>query len=148
LKTTPTLTVPGELNFLAQIAEFVLHQAHVAELDKHCTYQLRLAVDEIATNVILHGYEEHGQSGDIVVSAECDDRSLTIVLEDTAPPYDPCQRDLARIEADFDKPIEDRQIGGLGVYFAVQAVDEFRYDYCNGRNRNIFKVHRRVPAVV
>jgi anti-sigma regulatory factor (Ser/Thr protein kinase) len=143
----PTLTVPGDLSSLAPIADLVLDQSHAADLDKHATYQLRLAIDEIATNIVIHGYEEHGMSGEIVVTAECDDRALTIVLEDTAPPYDPFQRDISRVEADFDKPLEERKIGGLGVYFAREAVDEFRYEYQGGRNRNIFVVHRRVPAV-
>jgi anti-sigma regulatory factor (Ser/Thr protein kinase) len=144
----PTLTIPGELSSLAPIADFVLAQAREAALDKHAAYQLRLAVDEIATNIILHGYEEHDLVGDIVVSAERDHRSLTIALEDTAPPYDPLQHDVDRVEADFDKPLEQRQIGGLGVYFAMHAVDEFRYKHQGGRNRNIFVMNTSVPAAV
>lgn len=142
----PTITVPGELNSLDPIADLVLDQAREAGLDERATYQLRLAVDEIATNIILHGYEEHALRGEIVVTAECDDRSLVVVLEDTSPAYDPCRRDTARVEADFDKPLEERQIGGLGIYFAMQAVDEFRYEWKDGRNRNIFVVHRPVLA--
>ncbi len=143
----PTLTVPGELDSLAAIADLVLEQARAAGLDKHATYQLHLAVDEIATNIVLHGYQEHGLIGDIIVTAKCDGRALTITLEDTAPPYNPLERDTSRVEADFGKPLEERQIGGLGVYFAMHAVDEFRYQYKGGRNRNGFVVYRRVPAL-
>jgi anti-sigma regulatory factor (Ser/Thr protein kinase) len=142
----PTLTVPGELSSLAPIAEFVLQQAHAANLDKRATYQLRLAVDEIATNIVVHGYEENGRTGEIVVTAARDHRALVITLDDTAPPYDPLDRDVAGVEADFDKPLEERQIGGLGVYFAMHAVDEFRYEYKDGKNRNTFVVQTRVPA--
>jgi anti-sigma regulatory factor (Ser/Thr protein kinase) len=143
----PTLTVRGELRSLAPIADFVLEQARAAALDKHASYQLRLAIDEIATNIILHGYEEHDLEGDIVVRSERNDRALTIELEDTAPPYNPCERDVSQVEADFDKPLEERQIGGLGVYFAMQAVDEFRYKHQDGKNRNSFVVFTREPAV-
>jgi anti-sigma regulatory factor (Ser/Thr protein kinase) len=144
----PTITVPGELSSLAPIADFVLDQARTAGLDKHASYQLRLAVDEIATNIILHGYEEHDLVGEVVVTAERDHRSLSIALEDTAPAYDPLQHDIERVKADFDKPLEERQIGGLGVYFAMHAVDEFRYKYHNGRNRNVFVVNTNVPAAL
>src|SRR5688572_27165387 len=114
----PTLTLPGELESLEPLADLVLEQAALAGLDDKATYQLRLAVDEIATNIIVHGYQEHGLKGDLIATAEVDNRSLTVTLEDSAVPYDPLDRDIARVEADFDKPLEEREIGGLGVYFA------------------------------
>lgn len=142
----PTLTLPGTLDSLEPLADLVLEQARLAGLDERATYQLRLAVDEIATNIVLHGYQEHGVQGDIVATVQVDERSLTVVLEDSAVAYDPLDRDIARVEADFGKPLEERQIGGLGVYFAIRAVHDFRYEWVNGRNRNIFVVHR--PAAV
>ena len=142
----PTITLPGALDSLEPIADLVLEQAGVAGLDPRASYQLRLAVDEIATNIVLHGYQEHGATGEIVVSAEVDEHSLTVTLEDTAVPYDPLDRDIHQVEADFDKPLEEREIGGLGVYFAIRAVHDFRYEYREGRNRNIFVVHRTPAA--
>ena len=99
----PTLTLPGEFTSLDAIGDFVLEQARLAGLDKHATYQLQLAVDELATNSIIHGYQEHGLTGDIVISADIDDHALTIVIEDSAVPFDPLQRDLERVEENFDK---------------------------------------------
>jgi serine/threonine-protein kinase RsbW len=141
----PTLTLPGELSSLEAIADLVLEQARLAGLDKHATYQLRLAVDELATNIVIHGYQEHGLTGNIVISADVDEHDLTIVLDDTAVPYDPTRRDLERVEEDFDKPLQEREIGGLGIYFVRQAVNDFRYEWRNGRNRSMLVVHR--PAV-
>jgi anti-sigma regulatory factor (Ser/Thr protein kinase) len=138
----PTLTLPGELDSLEPIAHLVLEQARIAGLDEKATYQLRLAVDEIATNIVLHGYQEHGMTGEIAVSADVDEHSLTVTLEDASPHYDPFDRDIQRVEQDFSKPLEERQIGGLGVYFAMQAVHDFRYEYREGRNRNTFVMHR------
>jgi anti-sigma regulatory factor (Ser/Thr protein kinase) len=138
----PTLTLPGELDSLEPIAQLVIEQARIAGLDEKATYQLRLAVDEIATNIVIHGYQEHGMTGEIIISADYDERSLTVTLEDTSPHYDPFDRDIQRVEEDFNKPLQERQIGGLGIYFAMRAVHDFRYEYREGRNRNIFVVHR------
>ncbi|WP_203329038.1 ATP-binding protein [Candidatus Laterigemmans baculatus] len=137
-----TLIVPSDLSSLDLVADLVLEEAREAGLDQRETYQLRLAVDEILTNIINYGYLANGLSGQIHVHAERYDESLVITLEDTSPPYDPCQRDTARVAEDFDKPLEERQIGGLGIYFALQAVSEFRYEYRDGRNRNIFIMRR------
>jgi anti-sigma regulatory factor (Ser/Thr protein kinase) len=138
----PSLTVPGQLTSLDEIADFVLDQCRLAELDKHATYQLRLAVDELATNIIVHGYQENGLTGNIDIAADVSGQSLTVVLEDCAPPYNPLKRDLEPVEEEFDKPLEERPIGGLGIFFVRQAVHDFRYEYRDARNRNILVVHR------
>jgi anti-sigma regulatory factor (Ser/Thr protein kinase) len=65
--------------------------------------------------------------------------ALTIVLEDTAAPFDP--QLLTRPEQ-IDLPLAERPIGGLGVFLAMENVDEFRYEYADNHNRNIFVVNR------
>ncbi len=133
------LTVAGTLDSLGAIAQYVMSAANTAGLDKKTTYRLRLAVDEIATNVIVHGYEEAGLSGSINVHSTLDEQALTIILEDTGERYDPTKRDMP---TDLDKPLKDREIGGLGVYLTIQGVDKFLYERVGDRNRNIFVVKR------
>jgi serine/threonine-protein kinase RsbW len=136
-----SLTVPGRLDSLKSIADFVLTAAAQVGLDKKAAYKLRLAVDEIATNIILHGYEEAGCEGDIHLSAVINDHQLEIALEDSAILYDP-QQTQAIETAELQRPLAERQIGGLGVYLAIQGVDQFHYERIGERNRNIFKVKR------
>ena len=133
------LTVPGTLDSLSAIGQYVTNAALEAGLDKKAAYRLRLAVDEIATNIVIHGYEEAGLSGDVMVLSELDPHSLTITLEDTSAPFDP--RNLGRPEH-IDLPVEDRPIGGLGIYLTIENVDKFDYEYVNNRNRNIFMIKR------
>jgi anti-sigma regulatory factor (Ser/Thr protein kinase) len=139
------LFLPGELDSLGAIGRYVLDAATAAGLDRTAAYKLRLAVDEIATNSIIHGYQEGNTSGQVVLSATLDDRTLTIAVEDTARPFDPTARTLPG-EEELDLPLEERQIGGLGVLLAREGVDDFRYERVDGRNRSIFVVNR--PAAV
>ena len=134
------LTVPGVLYSLSAIGQYVNAAALAAGLEKKVAYRLRLAVDEVATNSIIHGYEESGSTGDVVLYSELNEETLTIIVEDTAPPFD--LRSLAERPEHIDKPVEDRPIGGLGVYLTIQNVDKFDYEYINHRNRNIFIVNR------
>lgn len=134
------LTVPGTLDSLSAIGQYINAAASAAGLEKKVSYRLRLAVDEVATNSVIHGYEENGLTGDLVVLSEINEETLTIILEDTAVPFD--LRSLAQRPDHIDKPAEDRPIGGLGVYLTIQNVDKFDYEYVNGRNRNIFIVNR------
>jgi serine/threonine-protein kinase RsbW len=110
-----------------------------AGLDRKRAYRLELAVDEIATNIVNHGYLEAGLSGDVEVRSRITARALTITLSDSATPFDPGR--LKRPEQ-IDLPMAERPIGGLGVFLAMENVDEFRYEFVDGHNRNIFVVKR------
>lgn len=133
------LTLPGSLESLQRLAEYVQTAAAAAGLDKKTEYRLRLAVDEIATNIITHGYSEAGLDGVLEVSAEVDEDGLTIRVEDTGATYDPMQQ---RASIDLDLPIEERPVGGLGVFLATKSVDRFSYERVPDRNRHTFFVRR------
>ena len=112
-----------------------------AGLDHKALYRLKLAVDEIATNIVTHGYEDAGLQGEIVISSSIQPSALTIRLEDTSQEYNP---EGLEKPGNLDKPISERPIGGLGVFLAVRGVDEFRYEHINGRNLHTFKV--KIPS--
>ena len=139
------ISVPGTLDSLPAIGRYVVAAAKEAGLDKTASYRLRLAVDELATNSIVHGYEEQGLSGDLDVRADITDQTLTITIEDTGPAYDP--RSTAPPDT-LDTALEDRPIGGLGVYLTLRGVDQFLYERDDNRNRNIFVVNRPQAAGV
>lgn len=134
------LTVPGTLDSLSEIAKYVLSAASAAGLDKKASYRLRLAVDEIATNVIIYGYEKANLQGNLDLQANIDESSLTIQMEDSSGAFDPVTK-LAMEEETINLPMEERPIGGLGVYLAIQGVDRFLYERVGDRNRNIFIVN-------
>lgn len=138
-----SFVVPGTVESLGPIREFVRSKAAEAGLDKKRTYRLQLAVDEIASNIAIHGYEEQGLAGDIQVQAELEPDRLVITLVDSAIPYDPYSRVMPE---DLDAPLQDRAIGGLGVFLAINNVDQFLYRFNDGQNHNIFVVRREREA--
>ncbi len=140
-----SLSVPGNLDSLGAIADFVKTAAAAAGLDKKATYKLRLAVDEVATNIIVHGYEESGLEGHLQILAELDDKTLTIVVEDIGAAYDPLQHMLPEDEH-LKQPLEQRQMGGLGIYLVLQGVDKFIYERQRDRNLNTFVMNRPTTA--
>jgi serine/threonine-protein kinase RsbW len=139
------LKADSTLDSLAAINKYVMDAAAEAGLATAAAYRLRLAVDEIATNIILHGYLEAGLRGSIQLHGRMDDTTLTLVIEDSAGAFDP--RSIPRPD-DLDLPLEQRKIGGLGVYLALEGVDKFHYERVGDRNRNIFVMNRSpsVPA--
>ena len=139
------LILPGELDSLSAIGRYVITAATSAGLDRAAAYKLRLAVDELATNVVVHGYHEGNISGLVTVAATIAEDALTITIEDTARPFDPTTQILPE-EEELDLPLDERPIGGLGVLLAREGVDDFRYERVDDRNRSIIVVNRPVVA--
>ncbi len=129
------LTVPGTLPSVRTIGRYVLSAATEAGLDSQAAYRLRQAVDEIATNTVIHGYQAAGREGDLSVSAHCDKDKLTIILIDESPPFDP---HTVPPPADLEWREADRPAGGVGVFLALRGVDEFQYQCLNKQNHHTF----------
>ena len=138
-RDTYSLILPGDLDSLGRLREFVGQVADQANINKKAAYRLALAVDEVATNIVVYGYQANDMSGTISVRCRLDPDYLTITLEDTAPPFNPLER---ADPGGLDAPMEERPIGGLGVYLAVKGVDNFEYEYNDGKNFNSFIVNR------
>lgn len=132
---------PAVLESLAGIRACVKSAAEAAGLDGKATYNLQLAVDEIATNIIAHGYQEAGLQGDLSVEASATDEALTVTLRDRGAPFDPRTRELPG-EEDLAKPLEERREGGLGIFLAFAGVDRFDYAREGNTNINTFVVNR------
>lgn len=135
-----TITYKASLDVLEPIRKLLTQTAISVGLDKKKTYGLCLAVDEIATNVIRHGYEESGiTDGTFKMIIHKKVNELEVILIDNGPPFNPLEHHLPT-EEDLNTPLEDRPIGGLGIMMALQNVDEFKYEFSDNHNCNLFVV--------
>jgi anti-sigma regulatory factor (Ser/Thr protein kinase) len=87
LDTRRTLRIPAELERVADVRKLVREVAGACDAPRPCMDDLVQAVDEAATNVILHGYR--GRPGWLDVAAERVGDTIVITLEDEAPLMDP-----------------------------------------------------------
>ncbi|GAA2605137.1 MULTISPECIES: ATP-binding protein [Streptomyces] len=134
---TPALRVAATLDSLDPVSDFVLGLGERARLPESSLYRLRLAADELATNIVLHGY--HGEPGEITVEGGIDPGEVWVRFQDDAPAFDP--RQGMRAPA-LDVPLAQREIGGLGVFLAFTAVDVFAYELVAGRNVSTLVMRR------
>ena len=132
-----TKSFPGVVDSLDSLRDYIGELSKRAGLSKKSTYSLKLAVDEIVTNIILYGYEKVGLIADYVVESEITDEQLTVIIKDEAAAFDPLAKELPNQE-DLTRSLEDREIGGLGIFLTIHGVDEFSYEYANEKNCNKF----------
>jgi anti-sigma regulatory factor (Ser/Thr protein kinase) len=126
------LNFSADLNALNSIGKHILEQAQAVGLPKKRAYKLRLAVDELATNIINYGYANTPGHNQISIQVEADDCKLKVTMVDTGLPYDP--RDRQFDQSILSLEAEDRPVGGLGIFLALQSVDEFTYEVRDNKN--------------
>ena len=115
------LFVAAQVENLAEIRRFVREEAAALGAVEEAICDLELAVDEAACNIIYHGYE--GLGGIIQVAVERDGDRLIVRLCDEAPLFDPTRYPLPNVTL----PLEQRPLGGLGIFLIRQSVDETAY---------------------
>jgi serine/threonine-protein kinase RsbW len=115
------LFVAAEVGNLAEIRRFVREEATALAAGEEAICDLELAVDEAACNIIRHGYK--GLVGTIQISVKRNGDSLVICLHDEAPLFDPTHHP----PPDVTLPLEQRPLGGLGIFLIRQAVDGWAY---------------------
>jgi len=113
-----SLEVAAELGNLAEIHRFVRESIAGWDLAPSVVYDLQLAVEEATANIILHGYR--GRPGTIEIDLSRQGDELVVRLRDDAPPFDP----TGLPPPDLALPVEQRPVGGIGVYLMCQAMDE------------------------
>lgn len=117
----------ADLGQLARIREYVSEAAEKLGVKNAVLDDLRLAVDEAVTNIIIHGYDGPGE---ISIELLIDGSDLVVRLRDDAPPFDP----LTRV-AEESEPLEQHtKPGGFGLFLIGQAMDELAYRRVGGSN--------------
>ncbi|HEU4721645.1 MAG TPA: ATP-binding protein [Gemmatimonadaceae bacterium] len=126
---------------LADLLAFVQRACERAALDADVAFDVRLATEEVVTNVIEHGYAGADVPGPIAVRFRREPQQVVITIDDLAPPFDP-----ASIRpADPTAPLEARRIGGLGWHFVTRVMDEVRHEPRHPRGNRLTLV-KRLPA--
>ena len=97
-------------------------------------HDINLAVEEILTNIIAHGYTD-GLEHEIRVSLSVGPGEVRVDVEDDGQPFNP----LDAPQPDLTKPLEQRAIGGLGIHLVRQLMDSFEYQRRETSNYVILK---------
>ena len=128
---------------------FVEEQSDAVLGGSQASYKLRLACEELLSNMIRHAICD----ADGLIQTHLWVRALRVAepqpglvieLEDNGAHFDP-QFDRPR-EIDTDLAIQDRPIGGLGLFLVQQSVDRVEYARVDGRNRYRLFVDLPSPA--
>ena len=123
------LLLQNDIRQIPQLADFVETIAQESNLDQALAMTLNLALEEAVTNVIMYAYPK-GSQGLVDLEAIVRKDSLVFILSDSGKPFDP----TAAPSADISLNVEERPIGGLGIYMVMNIMDKVEYRRENDRN--------------
>ena len=120
-QTVPSITIESDLKNLLHVRKFV--RAALSDLTNGLVTKERidlveLAVNELTTNIICHGYQEQlGQT--IFIEAECKTSRMVLRFFDQGVAWNPKTVPPPKFDGS--------QTSGFGLYLISQAVDEVSY---------------------
>jgi anti-sigma regulatory factor (Ser/Thr protein kinase) len=103
-------------------------------------HKINLAMEEVISNIINYGYDDDAEH-EIEIHANLQDAVLKIRIEDDAKAFNPLDY---QDPEDLDKPIEERSIGGLGIFFVKKMMD--RVEYRHESNHNILIIEKMISS--
>ncbi|HOW35084.1 MAG TPA: SpoIIE family protein phosphatase [Candidatus Omnitrophota bacterium] len=122
------LAFSAKLENLQKMLTFIKEGASRQGFVKDQINKIQIACEEALVNVINYAYP--GKDGELAVTYVNQDNCFEIEIIDSGIPFDP----LSLPEPDIHAPLEERKIGGLGIFMMRKIMDEVRYRRENGKN--------------
>jgi hypothetical protein len=124
-----TVELDAEIESLASADKAVGDFAESMSWPEEMTFKVKLVVEEILMNVISYGGDSTHRPRIILNLSQRDDL-VSMEISDDGIAYDP----LTSPSPDLESELEDRPIGGLGIYLVRELMDGVSYRFENGRN--------------
>jgi serine/threonine-protein kinase RsbW len=142
MTSTHRITRAAYLKSLKDFREFLKEYcAGLPGVNDEILYDVQLAVDEACTNIISHGYAGL-DPGSIILDLEIDSEKLTISLTDFGHSFEPSNVPIP----DVDAPIEERELGGFGLFLIQQSMDHLNYQVTEEGNKMILTKYLKKPV--
>jgi serine/threonine-protein kinase RsbW len=132
-----TIRLAADVQEVERLNRLVRHFGELHEVPGRTLYAVNLALDELVTNAILYGYDS-SEGQQILVRVETDGSRLVAKVEDGGREFDP----LAHPMPDLNAPLEERQLGGLGVHLVRSLMDQV--EYRREGTKNVLTISKRI----
>jgi len=128
------ISITNQIPEIEKVCDSVSTFGEENGLSTKIIFAFHLALDEILTNIISYGYRDKDEHIiDINLSLQAG--ALALEILDDSVPFDPSEAPVP----DINQPLEERKIGGLGIYLVKNLMDEVEYKSKDGINRLTLK---------
>jgi len=130
------LSIKASLDNLLKVRQYINQAGERLGVSESALADLRLAVDEAVTNVIIHGYGD--LDGMVELHMEGQGNAVIIRIRDKAKTFDPSHVNAPQL----DTALKDRPFGGMGIFLIKKMTDEAEFLPLPGGGNEIRLVKR------
>ena len=127
------ITLEAKIENLDEVLDFVNAELEAVDFPMKTIMQIAIAVEEIFVNIAYYAYKPGSGNVTMRISA---DAGAVIEIEDSGKPFNPLEKE----DADITKSVEEREIGGLGIFMVKKIMDSV--DYKNEDGKNILTIRK------
>lgn len=124
------LTIDALAQNIPAVTAFVDEQLEALNCPMRAQMQIDIAIDELFSNIAYYAYNPDVGPATVRVEVLDDPMAVVITFIDHGIPYDP----LAKDDPNINLSIDEREIGGLGIYMVKKSMDSVTYEYRDGQN--------------
>ena len=126
------LMIEAKTENLHRVFDFVTGELSSYILQPKTVRQIKLCVEEIFLNIANYAYHPDTGFAKITVKVDNEDEALRVMISftDKGNPFNP----LSVASPDVEAELEERNVGGLGIFLVKNAVDGLAYEYTDGQN--------------
>ena len=129
------LKIEATVENLPIVTEFIIVPLEEMNCKPKILMQLELVIEELFVNVASYAYKPNVGNCIVCKNFEDNPRAINVTFIDSGVPYNP----LEQKDPDTSLGVEEREIGGLGIFLVKKNVDAITYEYKDGRNVLTFK---------
>ncbi|MEP6672403.1 MAG: ATP-binding protein [Chthoniobacter sp.] len=124
-----TVRLPADLREIERLNRVVRQFGDLHEVPSRVLYAVNLALDEVVTNVVRHGFDDPaGQEIEAQIVARSGEMTTEVI--DMGRTFNP----LDMPPPNLDAPLSERTLGGLGIHLVRSLMDGLEYRRENGKN--------------
>ncbi len=130
MKQDKQLIIQNNINELNRVVEFLETVEEQWNLPPSIVLNINLVLEEALTNIIFYAYPQNTEN-EIEIELSEEDHKITIVITDRGIAYDPTKKE----DPDIHLPLEERSVGGLGIFMIKNIMDKVSYQRIDNTNR-------------
>ena len=124
------LTVAAVVQNLDTVTDFVNEQLDLMGCPMKIQMKIAVVIDEVFSNIAQYAYPNGGGDVTVCVESLAQPAGMSMTFIDKGLYYDPLQKE----DPDITLGINERQVGGLGVFMIKKLMDDIRYEYKDEQN--------------
>ena len=124
------ITVDATVENLQTVIDFATEQLEMRDCPMKTSMQLELVIEEIFVNIASYAYHPEIGAATFCMEFEENPAAVKMTFLDKGKPYNPLEKD----DPDTTLDIDERDVGGLGIFLVKNNVDEISYEYADGKN--------------